>query len=438
MNRGVALHEQGRFEEAVACYDRILSFRPEFAPAWNDRGAALIRMGRFEDALAALDEALALDPDLADARANRQGVVERLGKDAPIPQPIEFEPAILPRATQRLVLANLALAPIPIWREAPPHSADDFASFGTALLDEDKPEAAQAAFAKAITLGAGAEAHMGRLLAMQARQDPRLMDEAVRVLAAHPEVPRVALAVAAIREDAGDRSGAAQALKSILGPRPDLAWVWSWLGRLYLNEGRTADALQAFERAVAEDSTDDEAWANLAAALHIAGRTQEALSACESGLAVAADSPELWNNKAVVLVALGRIDDAEEALRRATSGGNGIALLNRARLAETQGQLRGALALYEEVLKVLLNDPDALAGRRRVIGSLGARGRAKRDRMIERLASIPGIGPATAARILKAGFDTPAKIQDAKELVLRELAKLTKDQARAVKRAFTR
>jgi len=439
MNRGVALHEQGQYGEALACYDKILSFRPEFAPAWNDRGAALIRLGRLEEALTALDEALAVDPELADARVNRQGVLERLRREAPFPTQIEIVPATLPPVTQRGVLANLALARIELWRVSMPHSADDFASFGTALLDEGKPDGAQAAFAKAIALGAGAEAYLGKLLAMQVRHDPGLLDEAARALDAHPEVPRIAIAAATIREDAGDLAGAVEALEAIVGPCPDAAWIWRWMGILCLKAGRNPDAVRAFERAVAEDPGDDEARANLAATLHMAGRSEEALAACESGLAVASASPAAWNNKAVVLAALARPEDAEEALRNAVSdGGNGIAFLNRARLAENRGQHRGALAFYEEALHLLPGDAEALAGRRRVIGHLGARGRVKRDRIVERLSSIPGLGPATAVRILKAGFDTPAKIQRAKESFLREGAKLTKAQAQAVKREFTR
>ena len=439
MNRGVALHEQGQYEEALACYDKILSLRPEFAPAWNDRGAALIRLGRLEDALAALDEALALDPELADARANRQAVLERLRRAAPLPTPILLEPVTLPRASQRNVLANLALAPIDVWRESRPHAADDFASLGTALLDDAKPDGAQAAFSKAITLGGGAGPHLGKLLAMQARRDPGLPDEATRALAAHPETPRIALLAAAVREDAGDLAGAIYALETILARVPDVAWIWTWKGLLSLKASRNPDALTAFARAVEEDPGDDQAWANLAATLHLAGRADEALAACEKGLAVAPTSPAVWNNKAVILAALGRAEDAEKALGNAVSSDrSGFAVLNRARLAEKEGQLRAALAFYEEALQVLPGDAEAVASRRRVIGLLGARERVKRDRIVERLASIPGLGPATAVRIVKAGFDTPAKIQRAKESELRGAIKLTKDQARALKRAFSR
>jgi tetratricopeptide (TPR) repeat protein len=35
----MALHELGRFEEAVASYDRALAIQPDFAEALNNRGS---------------------------------------------------------------------------------------------------------------------------------------------------------------------------------------------------------------------------------------------------------------------------------------------------------------------------------------------------------------------------------------------------------------
>ncbi len=437
MNRGVALHEERRYDEALGCYDRILAIHPESAAVWNNRGAALLRLDRLEEAIAALDEALALDPRLEDAMANRQTVLESLRREAAAPTPVEFVPATLSPPAHRRALANLGLASVELWREALPQTPEDFVSFGTSLLDAGMPDGALAAFAKSVALGAGAEGRLGKLLAMQVRHDPGAADEAARALTVFPDVPRIAIAAATIHENAGDWAGAIEALEVILGHRPDLPWLWGWKGRLCLRAGRNEDALHAHERAVSEDPGDDEAWANLAASLHLAGRTEEALAACESAVAAAPGSPGAWNNKGVILAATGRTEEADQAFEKAVvGGGNGPALLNRARLAETRGQFRAALSLYEDSLQTLPGDAEGLAGRRRVIGHLGAQGRARRDRITERIASIPGLGPATAVRIQKAGFDTPAKIRRTKESVLREAAKLTKAQARAVKRAF--
>src|SRR5215472_17230424 len=70
-NRGNALWDLKRFEEALASYDRALAFKPDYAEAYSNRGNALRDLKRFEEALASYDRALALKPDYADAYSNR-------------------------------------------------------------------------------------------------------------------------------------------------------------------------------------------------------------------------------------------------------------------------------------------------------------------------------------------------------------------------------
>jgi tetratricopeptide (TPR) repeat protein len=62
-HRGQALCSDGRFDEAVACYDRALELSPGDPLLWKRRGFALIKAGRYREAAASFDRALALDPD---------------------------------------------------------------------------------------------------------------------------------------------------------------------------------------------------------------------------------------------------------------------------------------------------------------------------------------------------------------------------------------
>lgn len=373
MNRGVALHEAGRFEEALACYDRILAMRLEAAAAWNNRGAALLRLGRFEEALAACDEAFALEPGFADAVTNRTTALANLGRDEPLPTPLALpSPVPLPAALEPRVLSNLGLPALEACRRNRPESADDFAALGTALLDEGTPEAALSAYGKAQAMGAGPVAGLGRLLALQVLANPRAGEQAAQLLASAHTVPRVAVAVARLRESANDFAGASAALTVLLERHPDLAWIWAWKGLLLLRIGRFADARAAFERATAADPTDADAWANLAAVLHREGRGADALAACDRALALDPTSRVAWNNKGVILTSLGNHVEAEVAFQNAAKGKDDPTIqLNRARLAESRRQFRTALQLYTTALP----GGEAEAGRRRMMGHLGARAR---------------------------------------------------------------
>ena len=70
-NYGNVLKMLGRFEAAVASYDRALSIKPHYPEVLNNRGIVLADMKRFSEALDSYDKALALNPGYAEALFNR-------------------------------------------------------------------------------------------------------------------------------------------------------------------------------------------------------------------------------------------------------------------------------------------------------------------------------------------------------------------------------
>ena len=77
-NKGVALDSLGRYEEALAAYDRALALelKPGLAAAWRNKGVALDNLGRYEEAIGWPDNrALGLDPGLVDAWYNKGNVL---------------------------------------------------------------------------------------------------------------------------------------------------------------------------------------------------------------------------------------------------------------------------------------------------------------------------------------------------------------------------
>lgn len=78
-NRGIAKMELGRFQDAIADYDRAIKIMPDFALAYNNRGVAKYELGRFEDAIADYNKAIKIMPDFAPAYYNRGAAKEKLG-----------------------------------------------------------------------------------------------------------------------------------------------------------------------------------------------------------------------------------------------------------------------------------------------------------------------------------------------------------------------
>ncbi len=81
-NAGVALHEDGRYERAIAEYAEAIRSDPEFALAYYDRGVAYARLQRFERAIEDYDATIRLEPRRAEAFHGRALAYDALGQQA--------------------------------------------------------------------------------------------------------------------------------------------------------------------------------------------------------------------------------------------------------------------------------------------------------------------------------------------------------------------
>ncbi|MDD1673469.1 MAG: tetratricopeptide repeat protein [Methanomicrobiales archaeon] len=76
--RGIELRKQGKIDEALACFDRVLELDPKDDAALHNKGVALRTAGRYEEALVCLDKALERDPNNQVIWFNRGFVLGKL------------------------------------------------------------------------------------------------------------------------------------------------------------------------------------------------------------------------------------------------------------------------------------------------------------------------------------------------------------------------
>jgi tetratricopeptide (TPR) repeat protein len=77
---GLRLNELRRFEEALVQFDRALAIQPELPEVWANRGKVLHDLKRNDEAIASFDRALALRPDFAPAWTGRVSPLRELGR----------------------------------------------------------------------------------------------------------------------------------------------------------------------------------------------------------------------------------------------------------------------------------------------------------------------------------------------------------------------
>ena len=79
-NLGIVLREQGKLQEAIACYEKAFAIKPDYAEAYSNLGAALVDQAEFDDALGYYGRALTLDPHCAEAHFGESWVRLLLGE----------------------------------------------------------------------------------------------------------------------------------------------------------------------------------------------------------------------------------------------------------------------------------------------------------------------------------------------------------------------
>ena len=88
-NLGIVLAECGRVDEAIAHYRKALEIEPDYADAYNNLGIALANRGQLDEAIDDYRKALKIKPDYAEAHNNlaialgRQRTVRRGHRPVP-------------------------------------------------------------------------------------------------------------------------------------------------------------------------------------------------------------------------------------------------------------------------------------------------------------------------------------------------------------------
>jgi Flp pilus assembly protein TadD len=139
------------------------------------------------------------------------------------------------------------------------------------------------------------------------------------------------------------------------------AYAYNTLGRGLAMNGKLADAIPHFQKALFYAPDDVIIHVNLAHALALQGRTEEAIGQCEQVLRRSPRSPQAYNVLGLALLKQGRLDEAVAHLREALQyqPDNTEAHFNLGQALARLGQRDEAIAHFKEALRLKPNYRDA-------------------------------------------------------------------------------
>lgn len=326
---GVILLTLGRYEEALASFERVVARTPAEPHVWLRQAEAQARLRRYAESLESYDRALQLEPGDADAVYERSAVLMALERfeegltgfeQVTGARPDDYRPwYFLGAALNKLSRFDEAVARLDSALERERGDADVWGQRGLALHNLGRIEEASESYETALRLHPGlyqvrllnglALAHLGRLSEALINLDQGLAHQTGDF-----EVWRVR---SAVLERLGRDEEALESITRALEFEPDERQGLLSRGRLLQQLEHYGEAVACFSRAIELDPKDPSAWHSRGLTFYFDEHDEEALADYDQVLALSPGEPGTWSNRAACLVELNRPEEALESVNKA-------------------------------------------------------------------------------------------------------------------------
>jgi tetratricopeptide (TPR) repeat protein len=292
--KGLVLHHQGKYDEAIQSYDKTIQLDPKNASAWSNKGIVLYDMGKYDEAIQAYEMAVELDLNYAEAWYNK-GIA--LAKQRKYTEAIQ--------AYERAIELDLNYAKA--WNNK-----------GIVLYDMGKYDEAIQAYEKAIGINpqdAKAWNNKGIALDDQSKYDEAILayDKAIEI---NPQFVEAWTNKSIPLENQGKYDEAIRACDKAIEINPQFAGAWNNKGWTLYKMGNYDESLQAADKSLELDAENAWAWNTRGAALSGLNRHEEALECFNKATEHDPQYAEAWYRRSVTLKSIGRNVEAETALAK--------------------------------------------------------------------------------------------------------------------------
>lgn len=373
LDRAVAAHQAGEFNEARTWYEKLLDCDPENPDAlyllggiyyqnnnpglaaelitraiqsapdrdyfYSHLGLALNAMGNVDDAMDAFHAALAINPENPETY-NMMGKVLR-GKGKTVESIDAFRRAV----------------------ELDSEYIEACHNLGGALLKQNRAEEAISVFKRLLDQKPDMVATLNRLgkALLFLNRIPEAIDVFKNCIGKDPENAQAYQNLGAAFESAGKQKEAADAFQKAILFSGDSAEAYHRFGNYLLARKKMAQAIGEFEKAIKKRPDFAEAYNSLGIALKSDGRLDDAIEAYKKAIEIDPKYPQTFNNLAVALSAAGKNQEAFEAYRMAISlePNNPHVFQNVGILLKAQGKLQEALIAFQQAATLFPEYADA-------------------------------------------------------------------------------
>jgi len=307
IQQGLALHQQGKFNEAKVIYEKILKIQPNHFDALQLLGTVSAQTKQFTQAVDLLTKALQINPNHAYCHSNRGNILQELK-----------------RFDEALASYDKAISIKTDYVEA-------YSNRGLVLKELNRLDDALSDFDQAIRIKADyAEAYSNRGLVLK---ELNRLDDA---LASYDKAINI---------------------------KPDYAETYNNRGLVLKELNQLDDALASYEKAISLAVEYAEAYSNRGLILQELKYLDQALDSYDKAISIKADYADAYYNRGNVLKELNRLDDALASYCQAISikGDHADAYYNHGNALQELKRSDEALLSYEKSFSIH-PDKDFLLG----------------------------------------------------------------------------
>ncbi len=342
---GIALNDQGKYDEAIECYDKVIEINSEDEKAWYNKGLALKEQGKCDEAIECYNKAIEINPEYGRAWNNKGVALNSQGKSD---EAIEcYDMVIEINSEGEHVCCNKRN---PSFKKSKYDDIDEgkeWCNKGKLLQIQGRLDDAIECYNKAIKINPkndGAWYIKGLILKQQGNLDKAIecYDKTIEIKSENENVWY-------------NKENALSEKNKLSEVDEEIEWFNK--GNTLQIQGKLYDAKACYNKAIEINPENDVVWYIKGIVLEQESKFDEAIKCYDKVIEIDSGNKRAWYNKAVILMKQNKFDEVIKCYFKAIEINTEVrtAWSNKANILEKLDKLYEAIKCYNKTLPILKN-----------------------------------------------------------------------------------